>query len=1200
MRGMLKKSNQYRVYLLSLVFLILSSAAFFTNMERIVQNSTLLEGYFKNTPYQLSIGSKQFAWEGIAPVLTVKQVVLNKKSDLSEDLICKSVEAQEIIGHIRLWQSLWQRRVILKKVDIKAPKIILINSSRRPLKLEGSSSDSLGVILLSSLQNISKQLKIDKLLIHDLIVYEQKKESNLLVAKIDKLVWRQLKKGNTDTHYIAELALSFDHIHPKLWFGDKVKNIRGIGGRLITSFEISFDAGSWYLSEGQLKIKDLILDNKKIFEQASFDVNIEDIFSDKLHAKITNAKIINHKNRINFSTIEGKSSIINGDVQLEFSSEILPLGKILKVFQLSSLDLGEHWNFNLDDLIVPQSTIVLKWPHDAPINWTVQADFERAALKSSYNQLAIQEIKGHIYGNQLKGELTFDCMPKMPNLAQCKKEAGPDDIISASLQWRQEEKGRYRWSLVNLALQLCGLTAHSQGHLWYENEKPYLELMGDIQHLSLGNALRLLMPYIPNEGLQQWLLSALDSPESVSGKYLIKGPLDRWPWPEDSTLQADLEVKQFDFHFHENWPPLKNVDAYISVQGKKLKLLTLGGTLHQAPIIKAESEFSYIDNINTIPVTVTSKAPLDSIIAMLQKSSVASDAFTALEDFSAETDLKIDLVIPIDDDEKFKMRGQATLSQGQFYLMKNNAFVVKDFSGKLSLSQDVMSINPALDAVFKDADKDRLTVQIQGEGNLLIHDTKKNTTGFTYQTAMDVNYHQVDDGEPSFYVKFNAKKGYSQLTQLNKLLNKHLYALNGTIVKKLNYCHVDVSGANKMNVELESLKEKNGNNNAEQWKLNGKITHFDDEEFLYLLHFIIDHFEYSTKINTPFFIDSLKINQAYLLGQPLDHLDISMYKKNFGYELFLNGEQIKGKIHCDHDFKNWYANFRELYLKKESQGNFKEINTNNIPNVRVHVDKLYWRGEKVGKLDGLLITKFLKTKASLLNLADDRFDWRDWHKPHFLLHIDFANISHFWQYLGFSGFDSRSGHMNMKIYWPPSVEKVQIKHLSGPVKFRLNSAHITLNPKSAQSQGLARMLSLFNVNKLPRRLMLDFSDITQNKHQFKQIAGNAHLNDGIVHIEHMALNGSDANVNLSGTANLINRQLDLSMILIPQITSGLPLVATVIGTPVLGLATWLASNLIGDTINQISKYEFKITGDWLNAKISRVKPNSRKKDKSKQ
>jgi uncharacterized protein YhdP len=123
-------------------------------------------------------------------------------------------------------------------------------------------------------------------------------------------------------------------------------------------------------------------------------------------------------------------------------------------------------------------------------------------------------------------------------------------------------------------------------------------------------------------------------------------------------------------------------------------------------------------------------------------------------------------------------------------------------------------------------------------------------------------------------------------------------------------------------------------------------------------------------------------------------------------------------------------------------------------------------------------------------------------------------------------------------------------------------------------------LSILSLQTIPRRLKLDFSDLSHQGYSFDIFKGNFVIKKGIMSTQDSYLDGPVAYASMKGDLDLVRRMYDLNLSISPHITASLPVVATIAGGPIAGLAAWVANKIINQSMQKISAYSYKISGPW--------------------
>lgn len=136
--------------------------------------------------------------------------------------------------------------------------------------------------------------------------------------------------------------------------------------------------------------------------------------------------------------------------------------------------------------------------------------------------------------------------------------------------------------------------------------------------------------------------------------------------------------------------------------------------------------------------------------------------------------------------------------------------------------------------------------------------------------------------------------------------------------------------------------------------------------------------------------------------------------------------------------------------------------------------------------------------------------------------------------------------------------------------------------------GLAKLIGVLNLQSLPRRLSLDFTDVFSEGFVFDQLQGDVRVGDGIASTDALAMLGTQAAVRISGRANLHDETQALDVSVRPALNAGLASLAyAAMVNPALGLTTFLAQWVLRKPLEDIFTYQYRVTGSWADPQVSR-------------
>jgi len=84
------------------------------------------------------------------------------------------------------------------------------------------------------------------------------------------------------------------------------------------------------------------------------------------------------------------------------------------------------------------------------------------------------------------------------------------------------------------------------------------------------------------------------------------------------------------------------------------------------------------------------------------------------------------------------------------------------------------------------------------------------------------------------------------------------------------------------------------------------------------------------------------------------------------------------------------------------------------------------------------------------------------------------------------------------------------------------------------------------------------------------------------------LDGPVARIDVRGGISLAKKNYNLTLLVAPHVTSSLPVVATIIGTPIAGALTWVAEKVLSPEVSAITSVEYSVTGSWKKPVIAKV------------
>ncbi|MFP4182483.1 MAG: YhdP family protein [Thiohalospira sp.] len=170
---------------------------------------------------------------------------------------------------------------------------------------------------------------------------------------------------------------------------------------------------------------------------------------------------------------------------------------------------------------------------------------------------------------------------------------------------------------------------------------------------------------------------------------------------------------------------------------------------------------------------------------------------------------------------------------------------------------------------------------------------------------------------------------------------------------------------------------------------------------------------------------------------------------------------------------------------------------------------------------------------------------------------------------------------SITVQWPGGPRDFHLATLEGNARTRIRDGRLV-----QVEAGAGRLLGLFSLEALPRRLTLDFSDLFSRGLSFDKLDMRARLSRGDAEIERMTIDAPAARIAVTGSTDLLARELDQRIIVIPGDGSNLFLPSAIIWGPQTGALVWLAERIL--QIDEVTRYVYRVTGSWDDPDVRRL------------
>ncbi len=881
--------------------------------------------------------------------------------------------------------------------------------------------------------------------------------------------------------------------------------------------------------------------------------------------------------------------------------------------------------------------------HDTELSWQngqlrdLLTRFSHLSWRAKGEIPGLTELSGVLYWQPTEGRLELDSEHTVLSLH---KPLVPIvlDTLNASLDWKELSQG-LRLSLDRLVLSHPNLVLSASGAL----DDP----LGAAAHLRLqmdfaAKAAQFWLPYIPGKGLKPkldyWLKHGIPRIAHASGHLKIAGPLADFPFDNhtgDFSIQS--HVNGVDILINEDWPMNADINADIRVKGRTLsaeidRANLAGVAVHQVNL--SVPDIGLGKEVFLLHGAV--KAPGDQIKAYVFASPLRQ-RFTRWRGMTIEDPLGLDLNLEVplypESDHVFAT-GHLDFAQNTVAVdVGDKPAMFTDVTGRLAFNEYGLT-SGGLDGTL-DAYPFTLRVQPLLE--------PKAATELRFEGELAIDYLQNLLHHPAFsllqgqLIVTGLWTVYPENTQNDKLcINSSLVGMAVNLPKPLGKSlteiapltiNIDFLPKHRMDFDLKyaerligrfTMKQTSKNN----WTTNGDLhlgagTVQPNQSGLRISGTLADvnvnewqkiWKKWPKTSNSASLLDSLHdvdiaIDKVVYSGMTYDQVKLKAHQmtpKQWSFNLLQKELSGDFTYNWAKDTLSGHVNTLNLDVLQPSSKTPWKPNIETIPNLDLSIDQITYKGTDLGKLDlnssshpghWILNGCTIRTPEYQLSVQGDWIiddNKKSTSKIEAQFHLDnLAKMFERWHLT--PAVHAHYGQIDFKGKWPGTFYNFSLKNLTGDMNLVVKDGRIShLDRETEAKLGLGKLLSILSLQTIPRRLKLDFSDLAHQGYTFDVFKGTFVIDKGVMTTKDSFIDGPVAHGTMTGDLDLINQLYDLDLKMSPYITTSLPVVATITGGPVAGLATWALSSLASKGMQKISGYTYKISGPWLKPVVQQV------------
>lgn len=867
----------------------------------------------------------------------------------------------------------------------------------------------------------------------------------------------------------------------------------------------------------------------------------------------------------------------------------------------------------------------------------------------------VRQLQGQLSGSLETGQITAQLIDETLPYSAVFAEPLMIEQGQVRLVWQHHQEGWTLWS-DDISARTPHLQATAEFRVDFQPDtSPLLSFYLEADTQDAAQTWRYLPRPALGDELTDYLSQAIQGGKVNKAQLLWYGALDAFPYAQqEGVFQAKFKVDQAQFEFDPYWPTLKDLSIDLLFENDRLSFTSHAAPL--APNVVANYIKGFVPELaedGKLLIDANVKALQASGVREYMLASVLADsvgaALTEIEVTGAVTS-EFKLEIPFNTEHEVKAKGWVALANNTVSLPRVDLHLTQT-SGKLFFEQEQLWGSEFNTHWLQQP----LSVSFQGKPSKQGYQVDVQTQAHWQPQALmpyiDAAYLAPLTGEVPWQIALGVQIGDDRLSyqldaqaQLNDLVSQYPYPLN-LALNNQQEARLQLSGNQEVisaRLQLPNIKYQAeigltapepqinasylsvGNGGfrvspvaGHQWRV--RLDTLDADAWLEWLNQTQFEEEAST-LATDFVFPlaqkiEVKVDELQLAQLAWHNVDISARQNAVSWLIQLASTEAQGQASylAPYDLTvalerlNLYLPWLDKVTPPHNSAKHSTLNKSvteferqfhqQIPNLTLMIDDFWLQGYKVGKVNmdfqrqGETLewknidinsgTNHLQVKGSW-TLSGDQSD------SQMSLSMQGENNSDLMERFGVSsGIQKAPFEMHSQLAWQGAPWSMQVDTLEGEVDIKLGKGVIS------QVGGAARLLGLFSLDSIMRKMQLDFSDIFDKGMLFDSITGSGRIQQGVFVTDNIKMDALAGEMKIKGFADLNDRTVNANVSFTPDITSGLPVISAFAVNPITAIYVFAVTTVFSPVVEVFTQVNYQVTGPIESPNVKEVSRRKR-------
>jgi uncharacterized protein (TIGR02099 family) len=880
---------------------------------------------------------------------------------------------------------------------------------------------------------------------------------------------------------------------------------------------------------------------------------------------------------------------------------------------------------------------------DAPWRFQVSAKFRDVGFAPLGRVPGLRGLSGSIAGNDVAGHVNLDTRTGTFNWPSQFSQPVDLKALHAGLFWKRSDTELLVASS-DVHLKTPDAELHAK-FAWLKPQDESSPVLTLVSHIENGNAVN-AKNYLPRgfiaPSAMTWLSRAFLSGHLSGADAVFEGPVKRFPFRDGGGLfLVNCTIENMQLDYGAGWPVADITTAHAEFRNEGLTVRG-SGMVGEIPVMAMEAQFA---DFKTGELRIKASAEGDAAAAVdylraTPLDAMAEHAFSSVEAHGA-LQASIDLFLPFKefDHRRILVHGHldnATLRKIDFAPVATDISGDFDIDGAQVAQADLHGqlLGGPFQLQSRAARNRPVTrTQLEMRGTFTAAAVKKTfelppSVAISGQSDWRGTLKMAPDPARERSLRLSSTLAGIQLRlpdPLNKAAETPLPSwfevqwptghgpqgslAVGTLASGSYSLETEAGEYKLTKLALNFGTDEPGKNSGQILEVGGSVERVDLAGWLDL--------NKPDKNAKPlaYYLRTAKMHVAELdyLGLAFRDVSLDLVVNDGGLRIDVGGPNITGSVAVPGSANGadpWTLQFDKLQFEvaeRDTSGDGDTIDAasdaassqvsgfsdpRGVPALNFHAAQLIWGERRFGDVraaltkldDGVRMQSLAVTGPTFNVKATGEWRGKDAGKARIEGTFTSTDVASTLKDLGYADvMQARAGKMDFDLNWIGPPTPSAIANINGDVKLAFEKGQVVgLKP------GAGRVLGLTSIATLPRRLALDFSDLTDKGLAFDTVRGDFKLSEGNATTDNVILKGPAAEIGLIGRVGLKNRDYDQTAVVTGNLGNSLPL-AALVGGPIVAGAVLVFTQVFKQPLKGLARGYYRITGGWDNPTVERIK-----------